>query len=93
MSLTKLPLAGNNSIIPGQGEFGKYIPAEDEKISNLFLQCKAPCTEGDYNRCFFLIMKNMHLFLHNLESSQAQYQMLGGNYFCLQKSKQFYEII
>ncbi len=26
MSLTKLPLAGNNLIIPGQGEFGKWHP-------------------------------------------------------------------
>ncbi len=35
MSLTNLPLAGNNLIIPGQGEFGD-IPAEDGKINNLF---------------------------------------------------------
>ncbi len=33
------------------------------------------------------------MFLHYLESSQAQDQMLGGNYFCLQKRRHFYEII
>jgi hypothetical protein len=38
MSLTKLSLAGNNLIFLGQGEFGD-IPAVDEKIVNLFLQC------------------------------------------------------
>jgi hypothetical protein len=36
MSLTKLSPAGNNSIFPGQGEFGKYIPAGEGKIANLF---------------------------------------------------------
>jgi hypothetical protein len=41
MSLTKLSLAGKNSIIPGQEEFGYDIPAEDGKIANLFLQCRA----------------------------------------------------
>jgi len=40
MSLTKLPLDGNNLIIPGQGEFGiSDIPAGDGKNDNLFLQC------------------------------------------------------
>ncbi len=39
-SRIKLPLARNNLIIPGQGEFGvSDIPAGDGKISNLFLQC------------------------------------------------------
>jgi hypothetical protein len=33
----KLPLAGNNLTIPGQGEFGKWHPAKDRKISNLLL--------------------------------------------------------
>jgi hypothetical protein len=35
MSLTKLFLAGNNLIIPGQGKFGD-IPAGDGKIFNIF---------------------------------------------------------
>jgi hypothetical protein len=39
MSLTKLSLAGNNSIFPGQGEFVTDIPAGDVKTTNLFLQC------------------------------------------------------
>ncbi len=38
MSLTKLSLAGNNLIIPDQGEFGKWHPAGDGKMANLFLQ-------------------------------------------------------
>jgi hypothetical protein len=52
MSLKKLSLAGNNLIIPDQGEFGKDIPAGDGKISNLFLQCSGgvelsgPCLSG-----------------------------------------------
>jgi hypothetical protein len=37
MSLTKLSLAGNNLIIPGQREFD--IPAGDGKTANLFSQC------------------------------------------------------
>jgi hypothetical protein len=37
MSLTKLSLAGNNLINPGQGDFGySDIPAVDRKNSNLF---------------------------------------------------------
>jgi hypothetical protein len=36
MSLTKHSLAGNNLIIPGQGEFIRYIPAEDRKIADFF---------------------------------------------------------
>jgi hypothetical protein len=40
MLLTKLSLAGNPLIIPGQGVFGySDIPAWDGKIANLFLQC------------------------------------------------------
>jgi hypothetical protein len=40
MPQAKLSLAGNNLIIPGQGEFGvSDIPAGDGKIANLFLQC------------------------------------------------------
>ncbi len=35
MSLTKLSLAKNNLIVPGQGQFGD-IPAENGKIYNLF---------------------------------------------------------
>ncbi len=36
MSPTKLPPAGNNRNIPGQGKFGySDIPAGDEKIFNL----------------------------------------------------------
>ncbi len=47
--------------------------------------------KGDFtviNVFFYLHEKYAH---DNLESSRDQ--MLGGNYFCLQKSKQFYEII
>ncbi len=36
MSLTKLSLAGNNLIIPNQGEFGKWHPVWDGKIAILF---------------------------------------------------------
>jgi hypothetical protein len=38
MSLTELSLAGNNLIIPGQGEFGTVsdIPPWDGKTANLF---------------------------------------------------------
>jgi len=32
--------AGNNLIIPAQGEFGSYIPSGDGNIDNLFLQCR-----------------------------------------------------
>jgi hypothetical protein len=39
-SLSKLPLAGNNLIIPARESLVLDIPAEDGKISNLFLQCK-----------------------------------------------------
>ncbi len=43
MPLTKLSLAGNNLIIPGQGVFGpglvSDIPAKNEKTANLLLQC------------------------------------------------------
>jgi hypothetical protein len=40
MSLTKLFLAGNNLIIPGQEEFAySDIPGGDGKNDNLFLQC------------------------------------------------------
>ncbi len=40
MSLTKPSLAGNNLLIPRQGEFGySDIPAADGKTSKLFLQC------------------------------------------------------
>ncbi len=39
MSLTKLSLAGNNLIIPGQTEFVRDIPTGDRKTANLFLQC------------------------------------------------------
>ncbi len=36
MSLTKLSLVGNNLIIPGQGEFGKWHPHLGRKTANLF---------------------------------------------------------
>jgi hypothetical protein len=40
MSLTKLSLAGNNLIIPGQREsLVSDIPAGDWKIANIFLPC------------------------------------------------------
>jgi hypothetical protein len=42
MPLTKLSLAWNNLIIPGQGGFGpggQCIPAKKEKTANLLLQC------------------------------------------------------
>jgi hypothetical protein len=42
MSLTKPSLAGNNLIIPGQGEFGSDIPAGDGKIDNLFFTISGP---------------------------------------------------
>ncbi len=38
MSLTKHSLAGNDLIIPGQGEFIRYITAGDRKIADFFLQ-------------------------------------------------------
>ncbi len=40
MSLTKLSLAWNDLIIPGQVESGKWHPAWNGKIVNLFLQCR-----------------------------------------------------
>ncbi len=41
MSLTKLSLAGNNLIIPGQEELvSEKILAGDGKTANLFLQCE-----------------------------------------------------
>ncbi len=44
MSLTKLSLAGNNLIIPGQGEFGKCdIPPGEGKIANLFYSVAVVC--------------------------------------------------
>ncbi len=36
MSLTKLSLAGNNLIIPTQGEFGKWHPGWGRKTANIF---------------------------------------------------------
>jgi hypothetical protein len=43
MPLTKLSLAGKNSIIPSQGEFGFIdILAGDERIANLFLTVYRP---------------------------------------------------
>jgi hypothetical protein len=40
MSLTKLSLAGNNLIIPNQGEFGySDIPAGDGNFADNFGQC------------------------------------------------------
>jgi hypothetical protein len=40
MSLTKLPLGRNNSVMtslfPPKGEFGSDIPAGDGKLANLF---------------------------------------------------------
>jgi hypothetical protein len=36
MSLTKLSLAGTYLNIPGQGKFGKCIPAGDGKTASLF---------------------------------------------------------
>jgi hypothetical protein len=38
MSLTKLPLGRNNSVMTSlfQGEFGSDIPAGDGKLANLF---------------------------------------------------------
>jgi hypothetical protein len=39
MSRTKLSLAGNNSIIPGQKSLVSDIPARDRKMYNIFLQC------------------------------------------------------
>jgi hypothetical protein len=36
VTITKLSLAGNNLIIPGQGELVSDIPAGDGKIVNLF---------------------------------------------------------
>ncbi len=42
MSRTKLPLAGNNLIIPGQESWVSDMPAEDGKISNLFYSVWRP---------------------------------------------------
>jgi hypothetical protein len=41
MSLTKLSLARNNLLIPGQGEFGSDIPQGDGKIANFFYSAEA----------------------------------------------------
>jgi hypothetical protein len=56
MSLTKLSLAGNNFIIPGQGDLVSDIPAWEGKITNLFLQCGAGSmgTEKMCSTLFFL---------------------------------------
>ncbi len=40
MWLTNLSLAGNNLIIPGQGEFGLWHPGWDGKMDNLLVQCR-----------------------------------------------------
>ncbi len=39
MSLTKLSLAGNNWVIPGQGEFGQWHPVRGQENRYPFLQC------------------------------------------------------
>jgi hypothetical protein len=51
MSLIKLSLVGNNSIIPGHGESGySDIPAGDWKISNLFYSVLAKGKEANIDR-------------------------------------------
>ncbi len=39
VSLTKLLLAGNNQIFPGQGEFGQWHPGSGRENRETFLQC------------------------------------------------------
>ncbi len=39
VSLTKLLLAGNNKIFPGQGEFGQWHPGSGRENRETFLQC------------------------------------------------------
>jgi hypothetical protein len=55
MTLTKLSLVGNNSMIPGQGEFGavRDIPAGDWKIDNFFYSVQ----------CFFSTIAKAGIFL------------------------------
>jgi hypothetical protein len=50
MSLTKLSQAGNNFIIPGQGEFGKLHPGWGGKTANLFLQCSSEAERIERHR-------------------------------------------
>jgi hypothetical protein len=56
MSLTKLRLDRNNSviIIPAQGEFGSDIPARDGKLANLFLRCSVYPKGGGVNSASIL---------------------------------------
>jgi hypothetical protein len=56
-SLTKLSLAGNNLIIPGQGELVNDIPAWDGKLASLFLQYTS------YNSAKKLITDQQDLYL------------------------------
>ncbi len=52
MSLTKLSLAGKNITIPGQREFGQYIPPGDRKSITFFYSvlCLGECRHQDNNR-------------------------------------------
>jgi|688.fasta_scaffold419448_1 hypothetical protein len=52
MSLPKLSLAGNNLIIPGQGQFGD-MPAGEEKSATFFYRVKLTVSSGkDLRRQF-----------------------------------------
>ncbi len=48
MSLTKLSLAGNNFIIPGKGEFGKWHPSWGRENRQTFLTVLEPHIKSEY---------------------------------------------
>ncbi len=47
MSLVTLSMAGNNLIIPGQGELVNDIPAGDGKVDNLFYSVLSSAQSGN----------------------------------------------
>jgi hypothetical protein len=55
MSITKLPLAGNNLIIPGQGEFGKVRLGFEVRAT------KAELVEFDFKKSLNLRLNNKYL--------------------------------
>ncbi len=61
MLFTKLSLAENYYIVPGQGEFGNWHPGPDRKIANLFYSAGSrEYRQGAHNimeseTCFFII--------------------------------------
>jgi hypothetical protein len=64
MLLTKLPRTGNNLIIPGQGEFGKWHPGCRRENQKPFLQCNIYpylyLYEGSILICTFMLMPEAH---------------------------------